>query len=235
MSNEFLWVIMLIANFLAAWLAKRFFGLIGLYLWMAVSLITANILVLVQVTLFGLTATLGNVAYNANFMVTDILCESRDAPTARKAVWIGFFSMSAFALLVNIGINFMAAPSDWALPHMQALFAILPRIVGGSLLAYFVSQLHDVWLFNKIRRLIPARKFLWVRNNVSTLISQLIDTIIFCFVALWGVVTREQFLQILITTYMFKVVMALLDTPMVYLMTKAGRGAGLAHSSAERR
>ena len=233
MSNELLWVIMVVVNFLAAWLAKRFFGLIGLYLWMAVSLITANILVLVQVTLVGLTATLGNVTYNANFMVTDILCENQDARTARKAVWVGFFSLCAFTLLVNIGINFMPAPSDWALPHMQTLFTILPRIVGGSLLAYFISQLHDVWLFDKIKRLIPARRFLWIRNNVSTLISQLIDTLIFCFVALWGVIGREQFLQVLITTYMFKVVMALLDTPMVYLMTKAGKKRGSVHSSVE--
>ena len=221
MSNELLWVVILAVNFIAAWLAKRFFGVVGLYVWMAVSLITANILVLIQITLVGLTATLGNVAYNANFMVTDTLCETQDKKAARKAVWIGFFSMIAFTIVVNVGLLFAPAESDWALPHMRTLFAVLPRIAVGSLLAYFISQLHDVWLFDKIKKGLPGRKFLWVRNNVSTLVSQLIDTVIFCFVALWGVVPNAVFPQILLTTYLFKIVVALLDTPFVYLMTKA--------------
>ena len=220
MRNELLWILLIVLSYGGPWLARRFLGLTGLYIWMALSLIAANILVLINITLLGLNATLGNVAYNTNFLVTDTLCETSDSRTARRAVWVGFFALISFMVMINIGLLFQPALHDFAMPHLQAIFTLFPRIVAGSLVAYFISQLHDVWLYERLRRWLPARKFLWLRNNGSTVVSQLIDSVIFCFIALWGIYDPPIFFEILLTTYGFKVAAALLDTPFVYRLTR---------------
>ena len=91
-----------------------------------------------------------------------------------------------------------------------------PRIVIGSLLAYLISQLHDVWAFDfwKVR---ARGRFLWLRNNASTMVSQALDTVIFCSVAFWGLFELSDFFQILFTTYVLKFVVAAADTPFIYL------------------
>ena len=204
---------------------QRLFGTVGLYIWSAVSIVTANILVVVtfDVTIpileLTLTATLGNALYNSSFLVTDALCEQKGRQAAQKAVWIGFVTQIVFVVIVNIALLFEPAGDDWAFGHVQALFSLLPRIALASLFAYFVSQLHDVWLYERIKKALPKRSQLWLRNNLSTIISQFIDTVIFVSIAFIGVFTREVFFDLLLTTFLFKVIVAFCDTPFVYLLT----------------
>ena len=225
MPNEIIWIILVLFSFVALWGMKVFFKVHGLFVWMGFSVITANILVLLQVVLFGFTATLGNIQYGASFAVTDTLCELQGKRQAQKAVWVGFYIQLCFTVVISIALWFMPAAGDFAHPHLQQLFQILPRITIASLVAYIISQTYDVWAFKTIHKYFPARRMLWLRNNASTLSSQLLDTLIFCPIAFYKVLPLSIVVEIMVTTYLFKVIVAILDTPFVYLLTRRNSSA----------
>lgn len=217
LSNELLWLILLLANFMAIIFSYRFFGKTGLYIWIPIATILANIQVLKMVDLLTIGVTLGNITYASSFLVTDILSENYGKRAARKAVFIGFFSLAATVIIMNIALNFKPNEFDFIQESLKNIFAILPRIALASLIAYGASQLHDVWAYNFWKNLFPQDKFLWLRNNASTMISQLIDSVLFTFIAFWGLLPQSEFVQILITTYLLKWIVAAIDTPFLYL------------------
>jgi len=215
--NELLWLLMLGVNFGAILLIYRLFGKIGLYIWVPIAAITANLQVLKTVEIFGLTATLGNIVYATSFLVTDILSENYGRRSARRAVVFGFFSLISLVVLMNLALVFRPDVSDFAQAHLEAIFTILPRVTAASLAAYAVSQLHDVWAYHFWRKRFPRIRHIWIRNNLSTIVSQLLDTIVFTAGAFIGVFPMPVVFQIAITTYVLKVIVAAADTPMVYL------------------
>jgi uncharacterized integral membrane protein (TIGR00697 family) len=97
----------------------------------------------------------------------------------------------------------------------------MPRIALGSLVAYLVSQLHDVWAFQFWKEK-TSGKHLWIRNNLSTLVSQAIDSLIFCLIAFTGLFPADVWFEILLTTYLFKLIVAIFDTPFIYIAKKIG-------------
>ena len=215
-SNEVLWLLLLLTNFGAILLAYRFFGKIGLFIWIPVATILANIQVLKMVDLLSIGVTLGNITYASSFLVTDILSENYGKRSARKAVFIGFFSLAATVVIMNIALKFTPNEFDFIQESLKNIFAILPRIALASLVAYGISQLHDVWAYDFWMSRLPGWKFLWLRNNASTMISQLLDSVIFSFIAFWGLLPQSEFIQILITTYVLKWIVAAVDTPFLY-------------------
>jgi uncharacterized integral membrane protein (TIGR00697 family) len=219
-KNELLWLLLIIVNFGIVMLAYRFFGRVGLYAWIGVAIIMANIQVLKTVELFTLVATLGNVIYGTTFLTTDILSEVYGKAAARRAVFIGFFCMISMTIVMWICLKFVPDVSDFAQSSLETIFAIMPRVALGSLAAYIVSQLHDVWAFAFWRKIFSGPHHLWIRNNLSTMVSQLIDSVIFCTIALLGLYEIGVWLQILLTTYLFKLIVAAADTPFIYLARK---------------
>jgi uncharacterized integral membrane protein (TIGR00697 family) len=217
MINELWWLIMLILNFGLIMVAFRFWGKVGLFIWIPISVIIANIQVTKTVQLFTLEATLGNIVYATSFLATDILSECYTKKDARMAVTIGFFSMIVMTVMMNIALEFVPAESDFVHQSMKTIFAIMPRITIASLLAYAAAQFHDIYAYAKIKAHFPSTSYLWLRNNGSTLISQLIDSVIFTFVAFYNVYDITVLWQILLTTYVLKVVVAMADTPFIYL------------------
>mgnify|MGYP002354213589 CR=1 FL=1 len=215
--NEFLWLCTLAANFGAILLVYRFFGRNGLYAWIPIACILANIQVIKTVTLFGMTATLGNIVYATSFLATDILSENYGRREASRAVLIGFVSLVVMTALMNLALWFEPAPSDFAQEHLHGIFSFMPRIAAASITAYLLSQYHDVHAFHFWKRLLPDARFLWVRNNASTMVSQLIDTVVFCCIAFIGVFEAGVFWQVLLTTYVLKWLVAAADTPCVYV------------------
>ena len=214
--NECLWLAMAVLDFGLVLLIYRLYGRLGLLLWVPIGTILANIQVLKVVELFGMTATLGNIAYGSIFLATDILSENHGKRDARTAVGIGFISMLAMLAIMTLAVHFVPTEDDFAHEHLKALFGFMPRVVAGSLLAYVASQYHDIWSYHAWRRLLPATRYLWVRNNLSTLVSQAIDTLIFTTVAFAGVFDAGVFWSIAITTYLLKAIVAIIDTPCLY-------------------
>ena len=215
--NELLWLLMLALNFAAILVVYRLFGRVGLFVWIPIATITANLQVLKTIELFGLTATLGNIVYATTFLVTDILSENYGRKDARRAVGIGFVSLVALVVLMNVALLFEPDASDFAQPHLSAIFTILPRITAASFVAYLVSQYHDVWAYQFWRDRFPGERQIWIRNNLSTIVSQLIDSAIFSALAFVGVFPFTIVLEIALTTFLFKVIVAAADTPLVYL------------------
>lgn len=220
MQNEILWLVEILANFLLIILAYKLFGKWGLIMWIPVSVIVANIQVIQTVKLFGLAATLGNVVYATSFLVTDILSENYGKKEAKKAVWIGFFSLISMTLLMNLTLYFVPLKGDEfaGIAHeaTSTIFKLMPRIALASVLAYLLSQRHDVWAFHMWKKRFPKENQLWIRNNLSTMISQLIDSLVFVLVAFYGVFETAVLFEIFITTYLLKWMVAAADTPFVY-------------------
>lgn len=217
LSNESLWFLLLFVNFTAILIAYRFFGKLGLYIWIPIATILSNIQVLKMVDLLSIGVTLGNITYASSFLVTDILSENYGKKAAKKAVYIGFFSLTATVIIMNLALMFKPNEFDFIQESLKNIFSLLPRIAFASLIAYGVSQLHDVWSYNFWKNSFPGMKFLWLRNNASTMISQLLDSVIFTFIAFWGLLSQDEFLQILVTTYLLKLIVAAIDTPFLYL------------------
>ncbi len=225
MPNEVFWLILLLADFCAALLVYRWLGREGLLILIVLHIIVCNLQVVKQVELFGLQATLGNVAYGVTFWCTDLLAEKHGKREAARGVIIGFVALVVFTVLMQLALLFSPGPEDWADPHLQEIFGFMPRLVVASLLAYLVSQFHDVWFFHYLRTLTRGRH-LWLRNNLSTIVSQLLDTLVFCSVAFIGIFTLPVLIQIYLTTWLIKVLVAALDTPFIYLATRWHRAAG---------
>lgn len=217
--NEILWIGFALLDLSLALVLFRFFGRAGIYGIIVFNLLLCNIQVLKTVTLFGMTTTLGNILYAGVFLATDMLSEFYGRKEAQRGVLLGFTVVVMATIYMQIALMFTPAADDFAQPHLSAIFGLLPRLAIASIMAYLISQMHDVWAFEFWKKKTQGR-FLWLRNNASTLVSQLIDSAVFCLIAFWGVFPTPVLLEIMLTTYLFKGVVAMLDTPFMYLARK---------------
>ena len=218
--NELLWIALLFANFILITLAYKLFGKRGLYMWIPIATIIANIQVIQTIELFGFTATLGNIVYATSFLVTDILSENYGKEDAKQGVWIGFYSLVSMTLIMKIAVLFQPAQEEFAQKTYESLttiFNFMPRLVIASLLAYLASQRYDIWAYHFLRQKFEGKKRIWIRNNLSTMVSQLLDSVIFSVIAFAGVYSFPVLLEIIFTTYVLKWLVAAADTPFVYI------------------
>ncbi|WP_173916346.1 queuosine precursor transporter [Halobacillus sp. Marseille-Q1614] len=216
MSNEWLWIIFAIINFSLLLGVYRLFGKTGLFVWIGMATVIANVQVVKTIELFGITATLGNILYGTAFLATDILNEKYGKKDAKKAVWLGFSTLLVMTFVMQGALLFTPAEGDIAQSSIETIFGIGPQIALGSLTAYIVSQYFDVWIYTKIRKVFHSNRTLWLRNNASTMISQLLDSAIFCAIAFYGTYPLDIWLEIFLTTYIIKFIVAALDTPFMY-------------------
>ncbi|ANU23135.1 queuosine precursor transporter [Planococcus donghaensis] len=217
MFNEFWGLGFALFNFVLLLIMYKFFGKTGLFAWVAISTVLANIQVTKTIEIIGLTATLGNSLYASTFLATDILNEKYGKKEAKKAVWLGFSSLLIMVLVMQFGIKFIPADSDFAQSSLETIFGLIPQIAIGSMIAYLASQHLDVIIFEALRKIFPKDSQFWIRNNGSTLLSQLLDTLIFTSIAFWGVFPFDVWLQIFFSTYVLKFIVSILDTPFGYL------------------
>ena len=225
--NVLLWLGFALVNFGLIVLAYKLFGKTGLFAWIALGTILANIQVTKSIDFdlgfIVIGATLGNIMYGTLFLVTDALGEKYGVKDAKKAVYIGFFSLIAMVIIMQISLLFEPNQFDFVQGSMENIFGLVPRIALGSLVAYGFSQFLDVYLFKWIKEKtaeVPGLEGLWFRNIGSTFVSQLIDSIIFVPIAFLGVFPNELVFEIFWTTYLIKLVVAGLDTPFVYLIRR---------------
>ncbi|MDX8046169.1 queuosine precursor transporter [Gracilibacillus sp. S3-1-1] len=220
MPNELLWIIFAIVNFAILLMMYRIFGKAGLFVWIGMSTVIANIQVIKTVEMVGLVATLGNITYGTIFLATDILNENHGKKEAKKAVWMGFASLLIMTVFMQFVLRFTPHADDISQASLDTIFGLIPNIALGSMLAFIFSQYVDVWIFGKIKQWFPSDKYLWLRNNGSTMISQFIDTLIFCSIAFYNVHEFNVWLSILFTTYVIKFAVSALDTPFFYIAKK---------------
>lgn len=217
MFNEILGLVFILFNFAMLLTMYKLFGKTGLFAWVAIASIIANIQVTKTIEVIGLTATLGNSLYASTFLATDILNEKYGKKQAQKAVWLGFSSLLVLVLTMQFGVKFIPGESDFAQGSLETLFGLVPQIAIASMIAYLTSQHIDVIIFSFIKKIFPSDRQFWIRNNGSAVISQLLDTLIFTGIAFYGVYSLDIWFQIFISTYVLKVIISFLDTPFGYL------------------
>ena len=220
--NELLLLGSLVVIFSSALIAYYIFGKAGLYAVTAIATVTANIECLILVNAFGMEQTLGNVFFAVTFLVTDILSENEGKKEANKAVGIGIFTSVFFMLISQSWMLYTPSSSDWVMPSIQGAYSNTPRMMISSLVVYASSQLVDVQLYHAWWKLTEKRfgdrkRFLWLRNNGSTLISQILNTALFTLFAFFGTYDIPTLLSIMLSSYIIFVVTSLCDTPAIYL------------------
>jgi len=156
--NELLLIIEIISTFSLILVAKKLFGKTGLYAWIAIASILANIQVAKSVNMFGLETSLGNVLFASTFLVTDILSENYGKKTARKGVYIGLSSVIIYLIVTQISLLYEANSIDVASDAMNMLFGLSPRICLSSVFMYFIANMADVWLFDKLKVICKGKK-----------------------------------------------------------------------------
>ena len=200
----------------------RLFGKSGVFAWTVICTIAANIEVLILVHAFGMDTTLGNVIFASTFLATDLVSELYGRKEAGRCVKIGIAANIAFIMISQSWFLYAPAADDTMSAPIRTVFANTPRVMLASLAAYVVCELHDVWAYHFLwklteRRCGNRRAFLWVRNNGSTLVSQLINVVAFNLMAFSGFYPSDVLLQIIVQGYATFVVTSLLDTPFLYL------------------
>ncbi len=221
-QQELLWFTTIAVDLAFAVLLYRLFGRQGLYASIVISLLLANLQGPKLTQIFGLQTSMGVILYSSIYFATDLLSERYGKREANRAVMIGFFVSIMIIVMTSISLMYLPSSNpktaDFALTIHQAtasLFDFTPRFILGSLLAYLISQRFDVWIFHLIKEKTQGRH-LWLRNNLSTMISQAIDTLIYGVVVWWGVVDFTTAMQLALAKYVLKLVIALLDTPFLY-------------------
>jgi len=203
---------------------KLYLFLAGIFL---TSLVLGNVIGITKfVQVFSLSVPAGVLAYPFTFLATDLICELYGKQKARTMVWVGF-AMNIFMLgLMTLG-HFLpdARGVSGATSTFEEVYGFMVGGVVASMIAYLIAQMVDVHLFHFWKRLTKG-KHLWLRNNFSTTVSQLVDTIsiltILFFMGKLGtnIQTFEDLSILIFHSYLFKFFFALFDTPLFYLGVK---------------
>lgn len=217
-----LWFITVLVDLGFAIFLYRMFGRYGLYGSIVFSLLLANIQGPKLTMIFGLQTSMGVILYSSIYFSTDLLSEKYGRAEAQRAVFLGFTVSVMLVLLSQLSLLYLPSTDPntamYALNVHNAtatLFDYTPRFVFGSLIAYLISQSFDVWVFHRIKDMTQGR-YLWLRNTGSTLLSQLFDTLIYGLIVWWGIVDLATALQLAGAKYVFKFMIAVIDTPFIY-------------------
>jgi len=186
------------------------------------ALITANLLGTKITTILGVSVSVGIFAYPITFLCTDIVADVRGKKYTKQFVKIGLIVLIMTLLLTLLSVAMPPATRYDDNEAYRTVFGNSLRMLIASILAFVLAQYHDIWAFHFWKKK-TGGKMLWFRNNISTVVSQLIDTSIFMFVAFWQMTpkfTTPFIISMIIPYWLFKVAFAFLDTPLVYLGVK---------------
>ncbi|MDC3131621.1 queuosine precursor transporter [Pelagibacteraceae bacterium] len=220
---EIIWVFMLLFCFVSILIFIRLFGYIGIFIYSALAVIAGNIQVLKTVDFFYSPepVALGTILFASTFLCTDILSEYYGKEKARTNILIGFCAFFFMTLLMILTIGFKPSESDWVQESLSNVFTPMTRFFIASMIAYLISQYFDVWFFSYLKK-ITSEKYLWLRNNLSTIASSLVDNTIFSIFA-WILFNPEPvsvynvIMIYILGTYFLRIIIALLDTPFIYI------------------
>ena len=217
--NEIILAIEVVVVFSLLLACHKFFNREGVIAWVAVATVLANIITAKNAMIFGLSTAIGTVMFASTFLATDILSECYSKEDAKKAVYVGLFSNVVLILATQIALRYIPSPFDYANEAMTTLFALNLRISIASAVMYFVANMADVYIFNKLKEKMNGRA-LWLRNNVSTILCNCLENFGFIGLAFWGIYDLQTIITIAVSTSIIELIVALLDTPFLYIARK---------------
>ena len=184
------------------------------------SLVTCNLIAIKFVTvdlgfkIFIVSA--GILPYPLTFLVTDLISELYGQRKANLVVFSGFIASMFVLLFLWLGSQFEAIPGSIVNDSTyNSVFQNAWRLIAASMVAYLFAQFVDVRIFHFWKKLTKG-KHLWLRNNGSTVASQLVDTTLVICILFIGVWEPDQIFSAIIDGWLFKMLMALIDTPIIY-------------------
>jgi uncharacterized integral membrane protein (TIGR00697 family) len=208
---------------MAILLLFRLFQAPGLFVYNALITVIANVQVL-KLAHFGYSpepVALGTVTFATAFLVSDILTEHYGKTTAQQGVWLSFSAQILMASLMLITLGHKPVDGDVCHQAMEVLFLPSPRLLIASLTAFALSQLFDIMVFKRLSQ-VTHGKMLWLRTNVSTILSALLDNIIFSTIA-WVLLAptpvswKSLIYTYILGTYFARVLVSVMSTPVIYL------------------
>ncbi len=201
-------------------LMEKLFKKEGLYVWLSVATILANLTVCKMIDVFTFTTSLGNVLFASTFLATDIMSEKYSKEDAKKGIYISLCSGIIFIIITQITLLFIPSADDVVNDAMKVLFTISFRTMAASMAMFFISNMMDIHIYNKLKEKYPNR--LWLRNNLSTILCNCIENYFFNTLAFIGIFSLPVIFSIATTTTIIEIVIAICDTPFLYISKKLG-------------
>lgn len=215
-TNELIFLVQSCAISLTA-LGSLYLGKEALVSFVCLSCILANFFILKQTTLFGLSATCTDAFTIGATLGLNLLQEYYGQAITRKTVYINFFLLIFYAVMSQIQLFYIPSVLDSAHNAFFSLLTFMPRIVIASFTVYFIAQMIDYYVYGLLKRILVNR-LLIIRNYGSMAISQLVDTVLFSFLGLYGIV--DNIGEIIIVSYCVKLVAIALTAPFISLSRK---------------
>lgn len=210
LSNELIFIlhvlIVSISCAVAAQLKKE--ALIAL---LCIQAVLSNLFVIKQISLLGFYATPTDVFTVGSSLCLNLLQDQSDKKESLRAIYISFFILIFYTIMSQFQIFYDPACIDTTDIHFQTILQYMPRIIAASIFCYFISQNIDAYLYNAINQRYKKLPFI-IKNYTSISISQLIDTLLFSFLGLYGLV--ESIWHIAFISFTIKVITLLSIVPL---------------------
>ncbi len=214
--NELLFLMQVFIITSSALIALRL-GAHALVAFVCISSLLANLFVLKQITLFNTNATGSDAFAIGATLGLNLIQEYVGKKLARQTIWFTFFFLLFYLIMSQLHLSFSPSPFDSNHRHYAALLDVMPRIAIASFSTFLIAQMCDYLLYGFLRKLWHKR-FIVVRNMLSLLTSQLIDTVLFTYLALYGII--EELNQIILISYTIKVIVIVLSSPFIKLAAR---------------
>lgn len=214
MSNEIIYFGTMMLAFGLIVVAYRF-GRVWLNSLLAAMLVLSVISASVIVDVFGFAVNAGMVLYVGAFLATDMLAERYGRQAARTSVKITtavFASYFVFTQLLSLLVP--ESYSSEVYDALMLVFGTTSRVAIAAIVSYLVAQYIDIAVYQTLKTMTRG-KFLWLRNNASTVTTQLFDNFLFFFIAFYGIL--PNWFELAIAASVFRLGVSLLDTPFIYL------------------
>jgi queuosine precursor transporter len=187
------------------------------------SMILANVVGVKIIKIGPINTSIGILLVPIAFLITDILAEVKGKKFVANLIWATVIALIFSYLFIKLSINIEPADRFREMnPAFVSAFSNSSRIFMASIIAFALSQLHDIWAFEFWKQKTKG-KMLWLRNNLSTMVSQFIDTVIFMFLAFYHISPKFDagfIWELIVPYYILKILIALIDTPFVYAGVK---------------
>lgn len=209
-----------VATFSGMTLAALRFGKESLTAWLAVLAVGMNLFVLKQITLFGLNVTSSDALAVGYLLGLNLIQEFFGRKVARNMVWISFFASGGFTLLSQMILAYTPNHFDVAHSHFIFVFSPAPRLMIASLASFLLVQFVDLAFFQFLRAKTEG-KYLTLRTTTTLIVSQLLDTLVFSFLGLYGLVSSLS--DVIIMSLAIKGIVIILTIPFVTLSRRMAR------------
>jgi len=171
--------------------------------WVAIQALIANLFVLKQITLAGFEVTASDAFAIGSLLGLNFLQEFHSKEDAQKATWICFFFMAFFAVVSQVHLFYQPSPNDTTQSAFQTILSVSPRLLMASMSVFFIVQQFDIRFFNFLKNKFPGASFA-IRTAIALVVSQFLDTFLFSFAGLYGLVASVW--DIILLSYAIKLV-----------------------------